>query len=69
MNTLTEEEMLIIQKTANGQTAKQIAAALNVQENVICHRRHSIYVKCKVPNAPALVDWAYQKGILKVTCS
>jgi len=62
---LTEREMETLSLLAAGLGKKQIGDKLGISEFTVAAYVRSIYTKLEVVNAPAAVNQAYRKGILK----
>lgn len=65
-NKLTDLDNRVIELIAHGLTNKAIGDALKMSKGSIEQVRYVLFDKCEVHNAPELIHWAYQHGILKV---
>lgn len=65
-NQLTDLDKRMIELIAHGLTTKAMSDALKISKGNVEQERHRLFKKCEVGNAPELVHWAYQHGILKV---
>lgn len=61
---LTEREMEILNKLAQGMVKKQIADELKISTHTVSNHVRHIYAKLEVPNGPAAVNKAFRTGIL-----
>lgn len=66
MTKVTNKEMAVINCIANGRTIKAMAYELDATESMVERCRHRLMKKLGVVNAPQLIHYAYQNGILSL---
>lgn len=62
---LTSRQLEILSLLADGLSKKEISEQLQISYSTVSTHIEHIYQKLEVPNAPAAVSKAYQKGLLK----
>jgi len=63
---LTEREIEVLQKVAEGYSSKEAATALNISETTVNTHRRNIMAKLELPNATHLVRYAIKNGYVKL---
>ena len=64
-NLLTDREVEILQRLAEGKLKKEIASDLKISAHTVSNHVRHIYEKLNVPNAPAAITKAFNAGILR----
>jgi len=62
--TISDREMEVLTRIANGMAKKEIADQLDISESTIVYHTKHIYEKLEAINAPSAIHKAYQTGIL-----
>ena len=63
---LTEREIEVLQKIAEGFSSKEAAELLNISETTVSTHRRNIMAKLEVPNATHLVRYAIKHGYVEL---
>lgn len=64
--TLTDREIEVLQKVAEGASSKEAAQALGISETTINTHRRNIMAKLELPSATHLVRYAIKHGFVKL---
>ena len=63
---LTEREIEVLQKIAEGFSSKEAADLLNISETTVSTHRRNIMAKLEIPNATHLVRYAIKHGYVEL---
>lgn len=66
LDSLCERERSVLQKIAEGETNRGIAASISVSPKTVEHYRHSLMQKLKLHSVAALTRFAVQQGLVSL---